>query len=178
MKTSTGFSFVSIIALSTCIAVYAENQSALIVSASTPVVPVEIRNAGRTSLELPSLDYTVQVTGRCNEPLQPESLSVAVADTRRTLASDMLSSDERLNIEIAVPADQIAPLAIAEFCEDGAAVDDKSILIPAVLSMQASLLCSDAERSERHYASSALSVRLECTGQAAPELDSNSAPKQ
>ena len=148
----------------------------LSLAATTPEVTVSTRPAGRNFLQLPDLTYEFVINLTCDENRRPESLSLSIADTRITLAADVLAGSDPVPIGISVPAGQIGPIPLAEFCidEDGQqlAGERASLTVRSALSAQVSLLCSDEATNRMTYASQTLDVVLNC--EAAPEAPSGS----
>jgi len=145
------------------------------VSVSTPQVVVAPRSAGRRPLQLPDLEYQFQVTLDCAESFTAQFLSVAIADSRRTIEGEAIDSKAAPSeLTIAVPERQLAPIVVSDFCIDVSGDDDArvpasalersltSLTIPAVLSAHASLVCSDGEMQEIAYSAQPLDVVLVC----------------
>jgi hypothetical protein len=136
------------------------------VKASTPDVTISTRPAGRRSLRLPSLEYTLTVDASCRASLAPATLSLNIADTRLSMAADKLAGDSPLQFSIAVPAAQIAPVTIDRFCvnndPEAPGQGGTTVRIEAALSVQASLLCASEETNEMTYSSETLDVILIC----------------
>ncbi len=92
---------------------------------------------------------------------------MAVADTRRTFNAAQIVAGALDEVRLLVPADQIAPVVIANFCvtdgdADQPATSVSHLTVHAALSAQASLLCiGDTDRSMK-YASANLDVMLVC----------------
>ena len=130
------------------------------VSADTPVVDVGERSAGRNFVRLPSLDYRFDLAANCPADLEAKTISLSIADTRKSLATNEISNEETISVAIRIPAAQIGPIAVDGFCV--AAGAQETVRIPAVLSVQASLLCANEEDSRMIYASRSLDVTLSC----------------
>lgn len=133
--------------------------------ADRPSVPVETRAEGRNFIRLPNLQYTIRVQPICNADRSPSRLSLSVADTRIVLNEAALTAEAGLDIPLQIPSSQIAPVAVEGFCladisgpTDGA----ETMVVPSVLSIQASLLCTGESGNEMIYASTALDVMLDC----------------
>ena len=162
-------------------AVSAVAKDSLTVVANSPTVTIEPRNPGRSFLRLPALEYEFEIRTYCVENRSPESLSLNVADTRRSLAAGQIISDGPTRVSLRIPASQIAPLVVEDFCllkneENGESVAETParITIPAALSAQASLLCEGDEDKAITYVSRTLDVSLVCdesTEAAVPEHD-------
>ncbi len=138
----------------------------LVVSASTPAVEVSTRPAGRNFMRLPTLRYEFVLTANCPGTLSAQSLSLSIADTRVAVGRDEIGAGSRLEMSVAVPAAQIAPVAVENFCtpDDPEAAQNEpgTLRIPSILSAQAALTCGDEESSEITYASESLDVLLRC----------------
>lgn len=158
-------------------------EGELHVRADTPVVNVEKRDDGRNFMRLPSLTYELDIAKKCGGDLEPAVLSLSVADTRRTFKAEDFAEGENLAIRFAVPAAQIGPIAVESFCARAATQESEaeaeaeqgtgeaeSMTVPAVLSLQASLLCASETENRITYASTSLDVTLECSG---PETDAS-----
>lgn len=148
----------------------------------TPSVEVRPRPPGRQLLDLPALEYSFEVDARCKEQWVPESLSLSIADSRVVLGASQLSAGEPRRVSLKIPARQLAPVVIHDFCivEDAVAtpglkvdrlptsVSQPGITIKSVLSAQASLLCRKDEERSIVYVSKPLDVTLICLAPAAP----------
>lgn len=132
----------------------------LTVDADTPVVEVDTRPAGRNFMRLPSLNYTFELVVDCAANLTPKAISLSIADTRKSLASSDIALGKLTSISLTVPKAQIGPIAMDGFCVTSS--EQESLKIPAVLSVQASLLCANDTDSQIVYASKPLDVTLLC----------------
>lgn len=165
--------------------VYAESPAAqaLTVTAQTPKVSVSRGLPGRHLLKLPTLEYAFEIAARCRDNAIPQSLSINVADSRRTLSTPELGATGQQKIVLTVPARQIAPIPVNEFCViDAVDADNATIVSPvtrtpaptgtnpeqitvaAALSAQISLLCVSESGSEQkmNYVTKPLAVTLTC----------------
>ena len=136
------------------------DSGTLIVDADTPVVEIDVRPAGRNFMRLPSLSYTFELVVDCAADLTPKAISLSIADTRKSLAPSDIAVDEMTSISLTVPAAQIGPIAMEGFCVTSS--EQESLRIPAVLSVQAALLCANDTDSHMVYASKPLDVTLSC----------------
>jgi hypothetical protein len=145
----------------------------LSVAANAPAVNLAPRNPGRNFLRLPTLEYEFEIHTQCTDSRSPEALSLNVADTRKTLQADKIVNDGPTRISLRIPANQIAPLVVEDFCivtveDDGDGTIEPQarttgrLTIPAALSAQASLLCASEEDKAMTYVSSTLDVSLVC----------------
>lgn len=168
IRTTTSRVGAVILLLVTAAAGPAVARDFLSVVANAPVVPVAPRTPGRNFVRLPTLEYTFEIYAQCSDSRSPESLSINVADTRKSLQARQIASDRPTEISLKVPAAQIAPLVVEDYCilpdqEDGEAIRQlQTLTIPAALSAQASLLCGGDEDEAMTYVSKTLDVSLVC----------------
>lgn len=152
----------------------------LAVAAELAAVVVPPQPPERHFFELPSLDYVFQVEARCHRNWKPESLTLNVADSRVTRAGADLENNPGQTLELKVPARQLAPIPIRDFCviesaaEGSAAQAERSggapdagprpsrMTVGAALSVQASLRCSLDDEQRIIYVSEPLDVTLAC----------------
>jgi hypothetical protein len=150
------------------------------------VVAVGPQPPERHSFELPSLDYVFRVEARCHSDWKPESLSLNIADSRVTRAGTELQDNTSQQLELKVPAKQLAPIAMRDFCvidpaAEGSAVEAETrtrnrdetprpghMTIGAALSVHASLRCSLGDEQRIIYVSEPLDVTLTCALRALP----------
>ncbi len=156
----------------------AVGKDTLSVAADAPAVALAPRNPGRNFVRLPTLEYKFDIRTKCSDERLPVSLSLNVADTRKSLPADKIVSDGPTEVSLRIPAGQIAPLVIEDFCvvqdegdDDGMSEAQTQITIPAALSAQASLLCEGDEDKAMTYVSRPLDVLLVC--ERAPENESS-----
>ena len=79
--------------------------------------------------------------------------------------AERLESAAPVEFAVTIPASQIGPVAVEDFCagnSDDSDTEQRVIRIPAVLSAQASLLCESDAGSNITYASESLDVTLHC----------------
>jgi hypothetical protein len=142
-------------------------ETVLTFSAGTPTANVMPRSRERAPLLLPDLEYQFSIDAVCRDDLSPASLSLAVADTRRTFDAEQIVAGALDDIRLLVPAEQIAPVVIANFCvaegdADQSITSATSLTVHAALSAQASLLCIGDTGRLMKYASANLDVMLVC----------------
>jgi hypothetical protein len=155
---------------------------ALTVAAEVAAIAVAAQPPERHFFELPSLDYVFRVEARCHGDWKPESLSVTVADSRVTRTGTELEGNANQLLELKVPAKQLAPIAMRDFCviapaTEGSAAESEmpdwnrgttarpgQMTIGAALSVHASLRCSLGDEQRIIYVSQPLDVTLTCAG--------------
>ncbi|MDH3439810.1 MAG: hypothetical protein OEM63_03585 [Gammaproteobacteria bacterium] len=141
-------------------------------TANAPEVSIPTRPDGRNFMRLPELEYNIVADMLCPDGLARESLSLSIADTRVTRAIDA-ETGSRLELSVRVPAAQIGPVAVNQFCtaENVAAGGRRTLRIPSVLSAQAALLCVSETGREMTYASAPLDVMLLCESADQPQTE-------
>lgn len=149
----------------------AHADTSLKMQADVPEVRIESRGAGRDFVRLPALSFAFTFHASCSEDLLPVSLQLSVADTRKTLRGNEITANNATLTALNIPANQIAPVVIRDFCGrpdaddiDGQSRDELSriIIIPAALSAQASLRCASESDAQTVYVSGPLDIALAC----------------
>lgn len=145
----------------------------LSLSANAVEVAIAPQPAGRTLLQLPALDFVFRMDPQCADDFAPRSLSLNVADSRKSLPiAALLDGDAYPEVKLTVPAGQLAPIAIQGFCSGAGSESqpgpedlnaDSHLTVPAALSAHASLLCASESRQDITYASATLDVKLICS---------------
>ena len=140
------------------------------IGANTPSVEVSTRPASRNFMPLPSLDYAFDVDLQCTAPFEARGVSLSIADTRISLDEDQLENPSARRVSLSIPAGQIPPVRIERFCLTDRAESDteERVEIPAVLSVQGSLVCANEEESRITYTSTPLDVIVNCVREEMP----------
>lgn len=142
------------------------HASELDVRSEVPQIAMKPRAEGTRFLTLPALEYRFFLEARCTEGFAPETLSVGIADSRKSLRSAEIPAQEAFELTLPVPADQVGPVALHSFCKETAANEagpsSLSLLIPAVVSAQFALICVNAGEREISYVSEPVDVMLTC----------------
>ena len=143
-----------------------EHEDSVTISASTPQVVVQSRANDRVAVKLPSLKFEFVVEPYCAAGSGVESVVVSVADSQKRVPASQLAADADRTIEMTVPAKQIAPLRVEEFClvsENSAETIAREVTIRGVLSAQVSLLCVTEDGTQSiSYSSAGLDASLAC----------------
>ncbi|HWM30050.1 MAG TPA: hypothetical protein VNQ14_16425 [Woeseiaceae bacterium] len=150
----------------------------LAVGANRTSVTVVPQSPDRHFFELPSLDIVFRIEASCHKDWQPESLSLNVADSLVTRNASELLHNSHQQIALRIPAEQLAPIAIRNFCViDGAAEgsgedagppaggdsgNTLEMTVSAALSAHASLRCSNGDEQKIIYVTEPLDVTLVC----------------
>ena len=119
---------------------------------------------GRRFVRLPTLEYEFEIETDCAAGHDVKSVSISIADTRKTLTGTDFPAEGPVDITITLPALQIPPLAIDAVCTDPdpADDDDEPMAIRDVVTAQVSLRCAGPEGETITYSSRALDVALKC----------------
>ena len=72
----------------------AERTHSLQVGAAAATVAISESDNGRASLRLPALEFAFRLRPVCAEPFRAGSISLTVADSRRTLNEEQLEDEE------------------------------------------------------------------------------------
>lgn len=148
-------------------------ETALKVAADTPSVEISPRRAGRNFLRLPTIEFNFSVHAECGDDGSAESVSLSVADTREALGAKQLGEDKLGSLTLRIPAKQIAPLVVEDFCIIGNVNDPgraETHKVSGALSVQASLLCRTDAGDKMTYATEPLDVTLVCKPVEEPEV--------
>lgn len=137
-------------------------DTALMLHATEASLFLAPRNSNQTYVNLPALDIAVVAEFNCAAGVAAESITVSVADTHIRFSSEEINDATSINATLRLPADQIAPISIQDFCVTDVASEIEDLLIPGVASAQVSLRCGSEDESSIHFASIALPLRLHC----------------
>ena len=143
-------------------------DSSLTIVANTPVVSIQPRQGNGKFIRLPALEYTFKIRARCKLNRKPTSLLLSIADTRKSLGAADLSREPPAELTLKIPAEQIGPIAVEEFChaaDENIASNDNiknQLTIFAALSAHASLRCESESDQHVNYVSKTLDVKLIC----------------
>ena len=149
--------------------VFAETDR-LGVQAELAVAVLALQEAGQNFVQLPDIEFRLRVSPHCANGGLPESVSITIADTRKTLGAEELRAKETVEVAMNVAEGQLAPLALRGFCVDSAA-EGESVLLTSLLSVQASLRCSRDNDQSIVFSAAALDIRVDCIRTAAAPVD-------
>jgi hypothetical protein len=142
----------------------------LSVVAEPAVAVLGFQEAEDNLVRLPEIEFRLSLSPDCAGSGRPEALSVAIADTRKTLGGEALQGSKTVDIVLRVPAGQLAPLALAGFCV-GPESEGESVLIASALAAQASLRCSHDENQSIVFAAAPLDIRIDCIPSAGAPME-------
>lgn len=144
-------------------------ESALLnAKAETVSVPVARLAAGNEYIALPALEFKLTIDAACPGGASVESLSVSVADTRRTLSGKNI--DGTVETTLSLPRWQSARLRIEDFCrQDDEPQGSESLVVADVFTARLSLRCALDEKHSIVYSTLPLDVRLQCEAEIKPD---------
>ena len=143
-------------------------DGSLTITANTPVALISPRQANKKFIQLPSLEYAFAIRVGCLKNRKPTSLLLSVADTRKFLDAEDVSSGPSVEVTLRIPAAQIGPIAVEDFChvaDENVAGNNsvtEELIISAALSAHASLRCESESDQNVIYVSQPLDVNLIC----------------
>lgn len=140
------------------------------IESSTAVVVIRPLPERQRLIRLPALTYSMVINAECGSEREIDSVSISIADTTRTLASDAFAEGAEAALEITVPDRQVSPLAVDGFCRAGEAGDTApaETHIDNAVTAHLSLRCAGRDARSIVYASKPLGVTLRCEGDQAP----------
>ncbi len=146
-----------------CIATaVATADDVLTVHATEANTQISPRNPDQAQAVLPALDVEVIAGLNCAPGATAESVTLSVADAHVRFDASEIDDATTFKTSLHVPASQIAPISLVDFCVDGTPLDIMELLLPGVASAQVSLHCRSETISSMHFASVALPLRLRC----------------
>lgn len=133
--------------------------------ADKPSIPVKRLAAGNEYIALPALEFKLTVDAACPDGSSVASLTISVADTRRTVNGKDISG--AVETTLSLPRRQSARLRIEDFCrQDDERKVSESLLVTDVFTARLSLRCAENERQSIVYTTLPLDVELECEAEA------------
>lgn len=149
------------------------------VHAEPAVASISPRPRHRRLISLPDLEFPLQISARCGAGRMPESISISIADTSKTIRGEDLPVAAALDTSVRIASRQIAPLALPEFCVTEYETQ-RSLLVTTALTAQISLRCVKDDEHSIVFRAQALDVVLNCeTGAAAtPDQVAVRTPRQ
>lgn len=134
----------------------------LLVDAGPATASIEPQGDGRRLVRLPALEFRFDIRAECDPARELTSVSISVADTRKTLGAADLPDAVPVAASIELPARQIAPVAVDDFCPETQG-ESSSLLIQDVVTAQLSLRCAGPDGDSMTYVSRPLAVTLLCS---------------
>lgn len=115
-----------------------------------------------TQVRLPSLEVSLLARFNCPLDAAAHSITISVSDSHRRYGPEEIADSDMLELSIDVPATQIGPVSLSNFCVDGTPMKEAFVLLHGVATAQVSLHCRNQSDASLHFASAALPLRLFC----------------
>lgn len=141
---------------------WAENTASLGVDADPAVVAIKPLAEGRKLIKPPALEFLLRIDAECDVSAEITSISISIADTQKALTSTDLSEATTIATRIAIPARQVSPIAVEDFCPMGSPAAGDELVVRDALTAHVSLRCTSEAGESITYASRALDVMLQC----------------
>ncbi len=138
-----------------------DGQGTLTITVSPAAAAVQPLAEGRSLVRLPALEFEFGIEARCGPAQAVKSVSISVADTRKTLESADITEGSVASTVVTLPARQLAPVAVDGFCPESQ-VGGSRLLLRDAVTAQVSLRCTGEDGDSITYASQSLDVALVC----------------
>jgi hypothetical protein len=126
------------------------------------VVAIKPLTEGRKLIRPPALEFLLRIDAECDVDAEITSISISIADTRKALTSTDLSEAIPIATRITIPARQVSPIAVEDFCPMGSPAAGDELVVRDALTAHVSLRCTSEAGESITYASRALDVMLQC----------------
>jgi len=133
----------------------------LSVHAEPAVATIARRAGGRRLTQPPELKFDLHIRTRCARGWLPESVSISVADTKKTISGEELLSESSIETSILVSPRQLAPIALQDFCVIGDSAQ-QSLIVTTALTAHVSLRCAREDDQTIVYSAKALDILINC----------------
>jgi hypothetical protein len=141
---------------------WAENAANLGVQADPAAAVIKPLAEGRKFIRPPALEFPLRIDAICDANAEIASISISIADTQKTLTTADLGEAEPIVTRISIPARQVSPIAVENFCSlESSAAGDK-LIVKDALTAHVSLRCTSEAAESITYVSRALDVMLHC----------------
>ena len=141
--------------------VWPGDTARLTVDVPPSVASIQPLAEGRRLVRLPALEFEFEIHASCGPSQAVKSVSISVADTRKTLSSADLPEGATVNTTVTLPARQLSPIAVDGFCPE-TAVEGSSLLLQDAVTAQISLRCAGEDGDSITYSSRSLDLTLVC----------------
>ncbi len=155
-----------------------DTDGRLLIQAQAAIVEIDPLPAGRRLILLPTLEFVLTIEPQCAASASTKSISVSVADTRKTFRATDFAEQSSIAMTLKIPRRQVGPLAIERFCQQGESADStpQILLVRDALTAHFALRCADGDKQSIVYATLPLDVSLLC--KAANNNDTDSSTDQ
>ena len=127
-------------------------------------VTIDRRPAGRRLITLPGIEFTLRIQPDCAPGLILDSLSISIADTRRTFHGTDFTAQSFIETTLHIPRRQVGPLAIDEFCTNDTSADDSRLTahVADAYTASVSMRCASDTSQSVVYDTLPLDITLQC----------------
>ena len=131
---------------------------------------IDRQPAGRRLVTLPGIEFPLRVQPACAPGLTLDSLSISIADTRRTYRAADFDEEAVIETTLRIPRRQAGPLGIDGFCASDTTMDDgpSTAHVADAYTASVSMRCANDATQSVVYDTLALDITLRC---AATESD-------
>ena len=150
-----------LLSLATVSVAWSASPARLTVEVPPAVAALQPLAEGRRLLRLPALEFQFGIDANCGSEQAVASVSISIADTRKTLGGEAFRDNAVVNATVALPARQIAPIAVDGFCP-ASQTESSSLLIQGAVTAHLSLRCASADGDSISYTSQSLDVTVVC----------------
>lgn len=148
----------------------AEQVAPPVIQLEPAKVSIDRLQDGRRLVRLPSIEFELQLTPACGPDQSFHSLSISIADTRRTFGAAEFTANARIETRLRVSGRQIGPLAVDDFCAVSTSPGDAVLRIGAAFTAAISVRCDAGSQQKVTYDSLPLDLELHCN---VPGVDGN-----
>lgn len=136
----------------------------LIVRAQAAIVEIDPIPAGRQLVSLPILEFVLELEPHCAAPASAESISISVADTRKTEQVSDSAADTSIEMTLKIPPRQTGLFAIDTFCVQGESPHSgpQTLLVRDAFTAQLALRCTSDDTRSIIYAVQPLDISFRC----------------
>jgi len=130
--------------------------------ANTPELKISRRSNNQDMINISSLEYDFKISGYCKNNLTAKNIRLNITDTSTLFNIQEENNFQIESLKIIVPASQIAPIVLGNFCTIRKINNKSSKKIYSILSLQASLSCVNDKKEEVNFFSKTLDATLIC----------------
>lgn len=129
------------------------------VAAEVAIDPVP---AGRRLIQLPGIEFPLRLAPACASGQAFDSLSISIADTRKTFSAAEFASAAVLETRLQIPGRQIGPIAVDGFCVTASSAPPATVNITDAFTANVAVRCNSETQQFVSYATLALEIMLVC----------------
>lgn len=125
---------------------------------------IDRQPAGQRLITLPGIEFPLRVQPDCAPGLTLDSLSISIADTRRTFRAADFDAEPVIETTLRIPRRQAGPLGIDGFCASDTTADEgpSTAHVADAYTANVSMRCSNDATQSVVYDTLALDITLRC----------------